>query len=547
MRCLGFIKFYNQDKGFGFIATNKLGIATSDSNDTNQVIELYFKKKDLDYPWSKIPHQGDFVSFEYEPSARDKSQGCAKHIQEISFTDEDFSIAKLYLDSYSTIICGRDRFRVIPYFLNRAFVRDKQSAYNMLLEGSSLNATEISKIIIESSLHNSNLFSLFVNPENNGIVVTDAIHQKAIVTEVSLKLLTLVMAGSNSLYDTLFVVCVKQLDEDSLALVSDSLLELINNNVKLIDILLKKLDSSQLNQVISVFPIGEEKKRYLVVLYNSHYSRLSFNDDVIDFWNRSAIDSPESTFTRLALFNKIPNRQSLYSQLANSIAFSNRANDYLLLISSLVANNCTCFQNIKDYSICYSWFAKQDKILLFFLRNFIYVSSKCSISVLKQTLASITAPRVVQFIGCRQDVFECLPKEMFVDLKVSINTTIETEVKEETDWHGGYFTWGEGMKNEHYEIYTYLKKEYVAHYFIDKEHSYLSHGFPESAKSLFAEQVKSCIEQKNNNKLFGWSCNNDCIFVRLCLSDDSENASTAFLFSQEGEAKVLINTEVVYD
>ena len=95
---MGFVVFFKEEEGFGFIVTNGYGIDTS-SNAT-RIREIFFHVSD--WVGESNPAVGDFVVFALNSSKNEKLK--ALNISKVSLTSEAYSIGKHYITYYSHII-----------------------------------------------------------------------------------------------------------------------------------------------------------------------------------------------------------------------------------------------------------------------------------------------------------------------------------------------------------------------------------------------------------------------------------------------------------
>ena len=95
---MGFVVFFKEEEGFGFIVTNGYGIDTS-SNAT-RIREVFFHVSD--WVGESNPAVGDFVVFALNSSKSEKLK--ALNISKVSLTSEAYSIGKHYIKYYSHII-----------------------------------------------------------------------------------------------------------------------------------------------------------------------------------------------------------------------------------------------------------------------------------------------------------------------------------------------------------------------------------------------------------------------------------------------------------
>lgn len=112
IRLIGIVKFYDSDKGFGFISTNWYGLSTK-PEDEKKLFDFYFRGLESD--------EGDIVIF-----TPDIKQNKAINVKHITNIKNALNVAMKYRGKYAKII-GRDLHKPIVY--NRNVINSVLSSF----------------------------------------------------------------------------------------------------------------------------------------------------------------------------------------------------------------------------------------------------------------------------------------------------------------------------------------------------------------------------------------------------------------------------------
>ena len=162
---MGFVVFFKEEEGFGFIVTNGYGIDTS-SNAT-RIREVFFHVSD--WVGESNPAVGDFVVFALNSSKNEKLK--ALNISKVSLTSEAYSIGKHYIKYYSHIIGTIKR-----EYITRDFQKTIHDFF--------LSSTEGKSIVLKALVDDMKL----VEPESSSVIssyITKDARIKDLIKEAS--------------------------------------------------------------------------------------------------------------------------------------------------------------------------------------------------------------------------------------------------------------------------------------------------------------------------------------------------------------------------
>lgn len=104
---------------------------------------------------------------------------------------------------------------------------------------------------------------------------------------------------------------------------------------------------------------------------------------------------------------------------------------------------------------------------------------------------------------------------------VNVITLSEKEEQESSRLYGGYWTWGEGMRHQLYDVTTYQIKQYTAIVYCDSNHYHILYNI-NNTKSVLLEMIKGCIQHQKSSGIFVHRFNDKDYFITLDLKSDSE-------------------------
>ena len=190
---------------------------------------------------------------------------------------------------------------------------------------------------------------------------------------------------------------------------------------------------------------------------------------MIEYWNERwwLFDYLcQKTFRSLVFHNLVPEDQ--IKKISDYIALSPHSNDIRLLDSFIELSSQECLKRIKDKDVFISWLPRQDEDII---RGFLQqiregtIQGFLSEQVIEQSLRSIGLERVINLIPWG-DKIDCLPKSLFIKL-IAIVSILSESNSVDYETFGGYWTWGEGMKNEKTAVITYLNRDYSVDIYVE--------------------------------------------------------------------------------
>lgn len=133
-RLLGVVRFYDEDRGFGFIDTNGYGIDSLGQENYSESVELFFGERDF----RGFVCANEWVTFVYK-KANGKKRDYAKYIRPMRNTIEDLQLALNYHGPYGKMSVGESRadINVLASVLSRSLIKKGntfQLTYDVLIE-----------------------------------------------------------------------------------------------------------------------------------------------------------------------------------------------------------------------------------------------------------------------------------------------------------------------------------------------------------------------------------------------------------------------------
>ena len=130
-----------------------------------------------------------------------------------------------------------------------------------------------------------------------------------------------------------------------------------------------------------------------------------------------------------------------------------------------------------------------------------------------------------------------------INIFAKINTVDETEFSNIVSY-GGYWTWGEGMKNERYKTEHYLIKKYGYKVFVDSlYYDYLFNNIPNLLKATISERIQYCVREKLTWDVFPSSiCGKDFLF-NLTISESVGDDYRPLYYESEQSVKIYVGTD----
>ena len=492
-RLLGIVRFYDQDRGFGFIDTNGYGIDKPDS--VNKVVdkELFFCYRDIKSDLPFLFYEGVWVTFVYKKSYEQK-RDFAKQVKLLRHNRNEFSLALQYQGIYASIL-GHD---VIKSIAEELLEENRETTFVL---GSLFQ-------LYENRVRDNGFDSFVLQYFGQGVVF-DLLFDEATIEVISPDISvygSIIFHLSVAFFDinnpTLFSRCIPRLTAEGTVDIRDYICSRFSTHdfsksfLRKIPIdvicLLFQSDSSSYPAEIS-----------MIVYERCKDSSFLLHDSLIEYWNEHG----------LSLVSGIP------GSVADYIATSPLSSEKLLLETFLKTSNQKCLIRVKDLSIFYTWLPYQKNLIYDYIHQVCSnnVQSHLSEQLLEQSLRVIGLDNIERYVSVSKA--NCLPKALMINLFVSV--TIRSEIqKDEVHTYGGHWTWDEGMKGEESEILTYLHKEYDAEVFIEAS----KHSFVLPYLQDFKEGLRSHLDNGVVESIFAFSFQYRCDYlVSITLQDSSQN------------------------
>lgn len=537
-RLLGVVRFYDEDRGFGFIDTNGYGIDSLGQENYSESVELFFCERDF----RGFVCANEWVTFVYK-KANGKKRDYAKYIRPMRNTIEDLQLALNYHGPYGKMSVGESRadINVLASVLSRSLIKKGntfQLTYDVLIEA--YKRQFLSHVIL---LQYPKLSGLFISPEVFSIEVRDLSSHNALLYDYSLQLLDEIVFKNTVKEWGQFDKCVLHLSEKGL----ESLRERINlyrlkNQWQVLYFWRNVPIDSFKRLIIGVQPLSPELR---IIAYEKTLD-VSFlrHDSMIEFWNKSACNLPMDSHSYTTSRDN-HNDIRIPSGVVDYIVNSALSNDYLLLVVFIQSANPICYQAIKDKSIICTWLPKLgDDYVYHFLCHYKNIPD----NVLSGFYDAVGVPRLVSAaaFSLLWEMYERIPSVIKVSIVAILHFEKEDEFTERSDWYGGYWTWGEGMKHQKYDINTYKRKYYSITVSVNSPLDTMSMNSLRKSKDTIEKFVKECVDKHQSNTLFSCPVMGRYSIVFLSINDlPSDNS--AVLFYGNLQVNELINSEVVID
>lgn len=545
-RLLGVIRFFDQAKGFGFIDTNGYGIYDNVSGGDPQFVELFFCQKNT----KQVLSEGMWVTFVFKKSNHGK-RDIADSVKRLRCTEEELVLALQYNTVYSDMCIENSRttVKVIANALSYLLYYNANQSYRVrLVYNTLLEAYKNGYIGIPELAEYDSLIDLAISPETLIPTQEGLESHDVLLPDLSVFLLEQAFFDNEDYWRKRFEVCLLHLNPEGLKqlleLICSQYYNALNEKTPFIydiDDYLSKLPADHARKLCDSGTITPET-RILIYRILSDESVL-LHESMITYWNKRSLTDEDP-------FYYIKHR-SLYSEtirlphcIGGYIATSSLSSDYLLLISFIETGDLECFNHIKDFSIIYSWLPNlSDNTVHSFLSHFKIIPQ----SILTDFFLLIGSNRIARIASSYGDLFvKTVPECIKVDLRVVISQKSEEQVTEDSDWYGGHFTWGEGVKHRKCDLNTYLVKHFIASVYCEAKRSELTTYFRYKYKKTLEDQIIKCVEKKRSSSVFSCSIKGEDLLV--CISvQDFDSAISVLIFEQQLKAKFLLSTKVIYE
>ena len=382
-RLLGIVRFYDAEKGFGFIDTNGYGIDAPDSETKSEHIELFFSYRDL--PRSTDIASGKWVSFVYEKGDGNK-RDYARKIMFVDYSKEEFDLALNYVDAYSRLIVietqyntwnHRSQKRMKSIKILSSFIlgslkdkRNRQHVLDSLLTAYATKSLNVPELLLDLYYqpNHDNVLNIFLIPSGEGLYVKDRIILDSLLGEFSVLLF-------HQIHDSCSAIAVylsnfiKHLGKKGIEILRPELLSCFDGTSGAN----RTREQVSLTSFLYQMPVDSFR-----VLFGSHdislspflrnlvYQKLNdasflLNDSMIEYWNSLASENKYPFTFQYQTGASIPEEVGLF------ISRSDKSNDLLRLWGFVSSSVSECFTTIKDRSVCYSPILLQN---LYFIQKF---------------------------------------------------------------------------------------------------------------------------------------------------------------------------------
>lgn len=335
---LGYVNFFKDEEGYGFIVTNGRGI--DGDGKTTRLREVFFHISD--YAGEAPLLVGDCVTFDLAKKEKLK----AHNINKLKTSPEDYTIGKLYTATYSHIIGTVKR-----EYITKDFQKDIHDLFLSSEEGKTIVLKDIVAGMREDEANASTAIASAVKRDKR---IKDLMKEAPILltSEEDLDALA-------SIYKARLLESLRQFDaegfEESVALVGVEQSKInfwsfANENIlkegKRCSQFLDRISNELLTKFVSLddFRPNASLRWYL----SQRYSSLKWikHACVVSEWNSKISDS---TFSLTRLMKDISSLgEGANKEFAEYIAQSPISNDALKWNITLITGNLTCYEKIKD-------------------------------------------------------------------------------------------------------------------------------------------------------------------------------------------------------
>lgn len=549
-RLIGIVRFYDP-KGFGFIDTNGFGIDLPDSGVKSRRVELFFNYNDLE--WGAIIHSGDWVTFSYE-KAPNKKRDRARCVRRLKYTEDEYLLALNYHDEYSTLSWAayniREEFAVIP-ILTRVYSENKdrrQFIFNSLIDAYSQMSIKISKVLYDCYKFAPEESCCFFDPSACGILINDAHTYKEIIKGIIALRVREYLLGKldkrQQARDSLLDLLIKHFDTSDASDIGRDIIEEAHKLEMKDDDAPDFLPLSLLETAFPAYKNGYYSPNLRLKLYSiTKNASYLIDNSVIDHWNNALSTEETDTIRRWCTSIYVND----YDRVGSFIADSTASGDALLFLAFLTMSKPSCYDRIKDRSICSALLPKMDCA---YIRKYLSSAKLIPRQEFIESAKAIGLSRIADIVGpYDSDITKGFPNELILNIIAVLQKLSEETKREQSGWYGGYFTWGEGMKHQRYNECTYIIRKYRTAYYVENSNSTrLNEENLRAQITVFREQLKKCQEASKNRILFVISIDGEDFLVVLYLQDTVDNSFYKIYEDFRPEiAKILIHTEVFID
>ena len=490
------------------------------------------------------------MSFIYERSPG-RNRDHARFVRALTYTKEGLNIVLNYREDYSHIY---DDINVIANYAKSYLSKNtnsKQDLFDFLLDA------HTNHIIDLSQPDYVDMRILFLLPNKFSIVITDKVGYSSLISDLA------VVEFQNAVqcvkkYNVAHVDCIWANFSRCLSLVDAQYISAIRNRIVLYSENNRILNDP--NQIIPlIYSLSSDSCKCFfkdddthlnpeirLYIYQRHKdSSILLHSSMLEYWNRIIeLDKNPFSIYGLTMYNSrfSDDKIIIPKDVSDYIANSSISSDKLRLWAFIETSNLICFNQIEDMSLFNTWLPKQGDYCLFnFLEHF-KVLPKSIISGLCLTLGASRVAQIASKYG--SSILQGIPSSMFIRINVDLDLRSEVDRTETSGLYGGHWTWGEGMKNEKYDIRTYKDRLYFAKISVDQEHYMLVKEYYFNRENDIQKHIRACIENQKRDAVFIFKHGDDESIVYLTI-DKYLKTDLIPLLQESVEATILISKKVM--
>lgn len=553
-RVIGIVRFYNKEKDFGFIDTNYYSCDVPESmiGGTN---ELFFRAHDIK-DGSKLI-SGCWVTCEIKKTEESKSDR-ARYICSILPSKADFELALKYVGKYSIINDGNFGMNHHSYDV----LKDVIKIFMMSEDGQKviwhsfldILKNETNDCTIDALLNSQEAVELFLKTKYTEFDnVDDSVYQYSILKLATLlgKRICSTLKQYKSTNETKFLtellLCIDKLNEESRLSLCNAIYEYcstIELDVKCFwGYLPNATFITLVDRIYERIP-GPEVKMHL--FYVRGCVDVLMDSSIVDFFNSKGKEEGSA-----GILHKLTSggwNEEKKRSFISYVLSTGKANYIFILALFLWSHESRCLEYVQDReefsSIIYN---EIDYVKKMFYSAIEYVPEMLAKYVLlkngpKNILRSVYADKALMM-----KVFERFPKEYVITLTAYIGVISENKRVETSDWYGGYWTWGEGMKHEKNDTTTVLDLEYNCCVVTNSSLSQKLGSITDEVKTLIQNGVEICMREHSTESFIVNNKTDDLIKINLHYGDVPSMANYTEIVHINNKVSIILSVETYED
>lgn len=337
---LGFISFFKEEEGYGFIVTNGRGI-DGDGMPT-RLREVFFHISD--YVGDTSLSVGDCVTFALVSAKKEKLK--AQNISKLETTPEVYTIGKLYTKNYSHVIGTVKR-----EYITKDFQKVIHDYFLSSDEGKTIILKDIVAEMREDEADASSVIASAVNRDKRikdlmkeaSLLLTSDEDLDVLASIYKARLLeSLQLFDADGFQESVALVGIEQSKKDFWSFANENYLKEEKRCTQFLD----NISDELLTNLVSYDDFRPNAALRWYLAQRFHYLKWIKHACVVSEWNTKISDS---TLSLVSLMKNISSlSEGADKEFAEYIAQSPISNDALKWNIVLATGNLTCYEKIKD-------------------------------------------------------------------------------------------------------------------------------------------------------------------------------------------------------